>query len=405
MPQRRLLLGLFCVSSIASAQGAPPHASLHAPRGSEIPFLFEDERIYVPVRIGAAMKRWFILDTGASGTIIDAAVARAEHLQVAAGEAVEGAGSGSSEQSQASSVELEIGNVGMRVARPAVLDLVHLLGPTSGRAPAGIIGSQFFREHFVDIDFKRRRIAVAPPGAAPRAHFERSVPLTFIEQTPLAHVVLTLRNGRRVEANALVDLGAKSTFLIPEPFIEREDLRESVGKTVVTGFGAGVGGDTFYAFARASRLSFAAAGALGLDDPVIGLSVGGTLRSTWNEGLLGAEFLSSFRVGFDYRHARLFLARAGAVPRQFDRSGLFLVAAGDSLRKLLVRQVVKGSPGDEAGLLPGDEILTIDGNKAKDLGLEGARQRLKQSGDGIVTVGYRRGTDQLTARIALRDLI
>ena len=405
MPQRRLLLGLLCVSSIASAHGAPSRPSLRTPPRAKIPFLFEDARIYVPVRIGAATRRWFILDTGASGTIIDAAVAKAEHLQVAGGEAVEGAGSGSSEESKASSVKLEIGNVGMRVARPAVLDLAHLLGPTSGRAPAGIIGSQFFREHFVDIDFKRRRIAVAPPGAAPRAHFATSIPLTFIEQTPLAQVVLTLRNGRRVEARALVDLGAKSTFLIPEPFIEREDLRESVGKTVVTGFGAGVGGDTFYAFARASRLSLAAAPALGLDDPVIGLSVGGTLRSTSNEGLLGAEFLSSFRVGFDYRHARLFLAPAVVEARQFDRSGLFLVAAGVSLRQLLVRQVVKGSPGDKAGLLPGDEILTIDGSKAEDLGLDGARQRLKQSGERIVTVRYCRGTDQLTARIALRDLI
>lgn len=402
---RHLQIAFTGVLLLAGAQANSGRATPARATQSAIPFLFEDARIYVPVSIGRSPPRWFILDTGASSTIIDKAVAKAEHLRVEGSEAVHGAGAGSSDEGQSSSVALSLGRVPLRIERPAVLDLAHLLGPTSGRAPAGIVGSEFFREHFVDIDFARRRILVDPPEAQRKLFYSASVPLTFVEQTPLAHVALRLESGRTVEANALVDLGAKSTFLVPEPFIAREKLKEGVGKSVVTGFGAGVGGDTFYAFSRAARLSFAAVPALGVDRPVIGLSVGGTLRSTWNEGLLGAEFLSHFRIGFDYDHGRLFVGAARSLPNEFDRSGLFLVAAGDGLGRITVRGVLKGSPGEKAGLVDEDELIAIDGQDVSGIGLAGIREMLKQPGSRILTIIYRRGNGEHQAKLQLRDLL
>lgn len=402
---RYLLAASAAFSSIAGAELPSTSAAAAPATRNQIPFLYEDSRIYVPVRIGAGLQRWFILDTGASATIIDQSVAKAEHLEVAGSETVHGAGSGSSKEGQSSSIDLMLGGIAMHIDRPAVLDLARLLGPTSGRAPAGIIGSDFFSEHFVDIDFARRRIAIDPGMAERRLRYSTSVPLTFVEQTPLTHVTLKLQSGRTVEANALVDLGAKATFLVPEPFIAREKLRQAIGRSVTTGFGAGVGGDTFYAFGRASRLGFAAAPAFAIDRPVIGLSVGGTLRSTWNEGLLGAEFLSNFRIGFDYQHKRLLLGPAQAHPNAFDRSGLFLVASGGSLDRIIVRQVVKGGPGDKAGFLPMDEILAVDGKSAGRTGLAGLRQIFKEPGTTVLRIVYRRGTEQRTSELELRDLV
>jgi hypothetical protein len=373
------------------------------PRPVIIPFLYEDARLYVPVRIGGRLARWFILDTGATPTIVDTAVAREAGLTIFGSEIVRGAGSGSSQQSQSSAIRLSVGGVPLRIAKPAIMDLAQLLGPTSGRAPAGIIGSQFFREHFVDIDFVKRRMIIFPSGIDRRPAYAASVPLTFADWTPLTQVRLTLPAGRVITGNALVDLGAKSTFLIPEPFIDRERLREAFPKAVVTGFGAGVGGDTYYAFARARRLGLAHHDGLALDRPVIGLSVRGTLRSTWHEGLLGAEFLSRFRLGFDYTHRRLLLTQQSRQAAPFDRSGLFLVASGDELRQIQVRSVLAGGPGALAGLSPSDEILAIDGTPSERLGLPAIRERLKLQGSVLVV--YRHGTEHHSTQIQLRDLL
>ena len=399
-------LSFVAISLLPGASEGPamPQAFVGGTPNS-VKFLYEDARIYVPVRVGSGAVRWFILDTGATDTIIDGAVARAAHLPIRGRQTVAGAGAGTSQQRETKGLTLLIGNVPMHVARPAVLDLARLLGPTSGRSPAGIIGSQFFLEHFVDVDFDRRRITVYNPGEDRSAHYARAAKLTFADWTPLAHVVLTLPDGRLVRANALVDLGAKSTFLVPEPFIDREKLRDSFGKMVVTGFGAGVGGDTFYAFARARRLGFAGAPGAGVANPVIGLSVQGTLRSTWNEGLLGAEFLSGFRLGFDYRHQRLLMSLAHRQPQPFDRSGLFLVAAGPGLRGIVVRQILAGGPGEAAGMMKGDRLLAVNGAPVSDLGLAAVRARLKQPGNRSVAIIYLRGAVRRMVRLELGDLL
>lgn len=396
--------GLGCVLLCAmSAWAAPVEAAPDAASG--ITFLYEDARIYVPVRVGDLPAQWFILDTGATNTIIDTAVAAAAHLHVEHARMVNGAGRGESRQGDTTALELHVGAVPMTVGKPAVMDLAHLLGPTSGRAPAGIIGSQFFREHFVDIDFAARMLTVRPPGDAAAAAFTATIPLTFVESTPLAQVTLTLPGGKAVSATALVDLGAKSTFLLAEPFIERERLRQALPGAVTTGFGAGVGGDTSYAFARTRRLALTAAPAMALDGAVVGLSVGGTLRSTWRDGLLGAEFLARFRVGFDYAHQRLLLTPQASIPPRFDRSGLFLVAAGPDLTGIVVRQVLKGGPADAAGLAPGDEIVGIDDRSGASLRLVEVRDLLKDAARTAVAIRYRRAGVTGLAHVRLRELL
>jgi hypothetical protein len=391
-----LMFSLAMASAPALAGGAP---------ATSTGFLYEDARIYVPVRVGDLAPRWFILDTGATNTIVDTAVADAAHLHVGHARMVGGVGRGQSRQGDTGALELHVGTTPMVVAKPAVMDLAHLLGPTSGRAPAGIIGSQFFREHFVAIDFSTRTLTVRAPGDATPAEYVATVPLTFAEWTPLAHVALTLPGGRTVKADVLIDLGAKSTFLISEPFIERERLREAFPRAVTTGFGAGVGGDTYYAFARAQHLALADAPAVGMDGPVVGLSVGGTLRSAWHDGLLGAEFLARYRVGFDYAHQRLLLAPQGNPAPQFDRSGMFLVAAGPDLSEVVVRQVLKDGPADVAGLVPGDRILALDGTPAAALRLDGVRARLKEEARATVAISYRRGEETGRAQVRLRALL
>jgi hypothetical protein len=390
-----LVLATFAL--LASASDATPKAAF-------IPFQFEDSRVYVPVRIAGEPTRWFILDSGAGSIVIDSEVARASGLKPTKSEAITGAGAGSSQQAKAAPLALSVGGVPLRAAEPIVIDLGGLLGPTSGRRPAGIIGAQFFAEHFVDVDFVRHRLTLYPPMTQRRSFYASAVPLSFYGGLPLAGVVLKMPGGREVTAKALVDLGAKSTFLVPEPFIEREKLREAFPHAVESLLGAGLGGDTYYDFARSARLRFSGS-SLAVDQPVVGLSVRGTLRSTWNDGLLGADFLSRFRVAFDYGHDRLLLTQRSAIPAPFDRSGLFLVASGSDLSQIVVRSILANSPAARSGLMPGDEIVAVDGTPARAMSLSAIRDRLKRGGAVGVRLSYRRAGEERRVRFQLRDLI
>lgn len=394
----RLFAALAC--AFASA-----HVAQAAEAEPSFDFLYEEARVYVPVRIDGSEPLWFILDTGATPTIIDAAVARRLHLPTHGDTAVQGAGSGTSRQSQASPVRLTIGATTMEVAQPAVADLVGLLASTSGRVPAGLVGSQFFREHVVELDFERNRVALFAPETDRSARFEQSIAIDVSSGVPMTGATLALPSGRRVSMKVMVDLGAKSTLLVAEPFIARERLDDAFPVKVTTLFGAGVGGDTSYAFGRAMSLALDRDPRSAIADPVVGLSVGGTIRSTGFDALLGAEYLARFRVAFDYGASRLLMSPTHGPAPGFDRSGMFIVALDTGVEHLVVRQVLAGGPAAEAGIQPGDEIVSLDGRAASALRLPGARALLKEDRRVPVSVVHARDGRAMQASLRLRDLL
>ena len=116
--------------------------------------------------------------------------------------------------------------------------------------------------------------------------------------------------------------------------------------------------------------------ALSADDLVIGLSVGGTLKGGYYDGLLGAQFLSRYVVTIDYPNRLVTFEPRDQSERydRFDRSGAFLITDAKNPDSIVVHEVVPASPADEAGLSAGDQLTQINGVPTKRLGLAHIRQ-------------------------------
>lgn len=380
--------------------------AVHAGAGAiTLPFEYTDARLHVPVTIGDDPSlHAFILDTGAVSTGIDSTLAHRLGLAVSAGGTATGAGAGATRIGSTGPVDLHVGSARLHLATASVAPYDALLAATSGRRIDGIVGAQFFVEHVVIIDAGQRRITLHDPANWRYTGNGARIPLAFNHGVPMADVTLTLPDGRHLTAHAVIDLGAKSTFLVPEPFIDRSRLRAAFPRTVTMGLGAGMGGDTRYAFARATRLALAASPSVGLDQPVIGLSVNGALRSGWHDGLLGAAFLMRYRVIFDYAHQEMILEPLADAPAPaFDRSGLFLAAAGSDLHGIDVREVVAGSAADEAGLHPGDQLIAVDDKPVGQWKLWQLRDRLSEPRGGDVHIRVQRGAGATERVVVLRD--
>jgi len=136
----------------------------------------------------------------------------------------------------------------------------------------------------------------------------------------------------------------------------------------------------------------------------VGLSVNGTLRSTWYDGLLGAAFLSRYHVIFDYARKRLILEpRTDApAPTEFDMSGMFIVARAPAYREFDVREVAAGSPAHKAGIRADDVVITAEGREASTMNLDTLRGMLRDGDGRTVTVTLRRGDSTVVTRIVLR---
>jgi hypothetical protein len=364
----------------------------------EVPIEVEDERLYVPVVVEGLM-RSMVLDTGVSSTILDTDTAAALGLDAGELQPLTGVGTRSSTVGAVGPLQLLVGGVPLDARSPHVVPIDATLSAYTGRSAPGIIGAQFFGEHTVTIDFSAHRMQVGPAGTSEVPAGAIAVPITVEGGVPYATATLETARGDRVSMRVLVDLGAKATLLVTEPFLARSGLAARAGPAVRFLLGAGVGGPTRYDFVRASELRL---GGAGVKAPVVGLSVGGTLRSNGYDALLGLRFLRRFKLTLDYARSRLVLVPGPDVaePEAFDGSGLYVCARGTGPRRFEVEEVAAGSAADQAGLKRGDEVVEVDGAP-----FAGPLARLRRTLSGEpgskVRLGLRRGLDHVQATVVL----
>lgn len=368
-----------------------------------IPFTLDEARLYIPVTTPDGRVRSFILDTGASPTVIDAGVARELRLAVSGGVAVRGAGSGSTMVGESGRLDLSVGAVPLRLATVSVAPLDSLLGPHTGRRIDGIIGSQFFAEHVVEVDFDAAVLRVHPAAGYRYAGSGTVVRVELSAGVPIAAGSVGLPGGRTIPARMLVDLGAKANALFTEPFIAAQGLDTIIRGGAVATLGAGVGGETRYRFVRLPRLAVGSGTATRQDSVIAGLSIAGTLRGSAYDVLLGTGFLERYRLIIDHaRRRHIYEPRRGHHrPDAFDMSGMYLVADAVG-RRLRILRVESGSPAEEAGLRPGDDVVQIDGRGAESITLSGARALLREGDPRTVPVAYVRDGRRATTGIMLR---
>ena len=392
--------------AVAGVAGAQSTRARDVPRTvATIPFVLDDARLYVPVHVplggqGSAV-RWFIFDTGAQPTVLDAALADSMGVHVTPSGTTTGAGGGTTRVGDGGLLTLDVSGIPLGPVSVRIAPLDSLLGATSGRDIPGIIGSRFFREHVVELNFDSLAVRVSDPRTFHPPRDAVVVPLDVDGGIPYARGWLTTPDGRRVPLHMLVDLGAKSTLLLTEPFIRAQRLEGAFPSHVESPLGAGMGGPTRYAFVRAPFLDIATSSSpLRAKEALVGLSVGGTLRSTGYDGLLGADFLSRFHVTFVYARQRMYLVPRVPVPAntELDMSGLYLMS-DRAARQLVVQEVRPNSPAQSAGVRPGDALVTLDGRSTAELSLAVVRRLLRSEDGRVVRLVIAR--DGATREVAL----
>jgi len=382
-----------------------------AAAATAVPLQLEDARVYVPVRvpIGArgGAERWFIFDTGAQPTLLDGALADSMGVQVTSAGLTTGAGRGSTRVGNAGPLTLDVSGVPLGPITVRVAPLDSLLGATSGRGIPGVVGSRFFREHLVELDFDSLVMHASDPRTLSPPRDAIAVPLDIEGDIPYARGWLTTPDGRRIPMRLLVDLGAKSTLLITEPFIHAQRLDNAFPSRVENPLGAGMGGPTRYAFARAPALEIATSSApLRLAEALVGLSVGGTLRSAQYDALLGADFLTRYRVTFDYARRVMYLRpRSRTLPRaELDMSGMYLMS-DRAARRIIVEEVRPRSPAHAAGVRPGDVLVGLDGRLVGEMSLAAVRGVLRSQDGRVVRLVLARGGVTRDVMLTLRRVI
>ncbi len=394
---RSLLLIVSCCSA-SIAFGAVPMA-----RSSyRIPFELTNNLVVLQGSINNSKPLFLLLDTGASGSVINESRAKELGLNLE-GQTKAATGNGPVEASFVRGVTLNVSGIEFP---NLTLTSIRLSGLEAGfgRPVDGILGYEIFNRFVVEIDYISRIVTLHDPKSYKDSGSGQAIPLMIKDNRPFVRGKIMQVGTKAAEGNFEFDIGQVGAITLGESFTSEHELLKFSRKTLQTNTGSILAGKTS---AQIGRLQGLQLGRIIMQNPVTTFVRGnsGEEDTTDYAGLIGAEILRRFKVTIDYSRKQVLLEpnKHFREAYEFDMSGMSLTSGVD-FKTFKVRTLIENSPATEAGLRIGDIITAIDGKSTGQMTLEQIRQMFRQKGRRY-SLSVERGRSVLTLKIKTRRLI
>ncbi len=358
-----------------------------------IPFRFVGNHLFIPVTVKGT-QRWWVLDTGASMTVVDRVFADELGLDLQGemkGKAVE------------STVEVQftvlppfqIQGIEFDGQTAAVIDMTDLNRLLEYEV-SGILGFDFLSRFVTKVDYAAGLVSFYDPASF---RYSGSGNLWDIHIGDGTFTTQATLDGVHT-GTWLLDLGASHCSLISQKAREYG----YAAKKGVSRQGRGAGKSYTARLVRGDSLTFAG---FTVKRPTISYAPAtvDTVAIPDEIGALGNTLFRHFVLYVDYAGERIIVEPGANFAKVFpeDRSGLLVSRRAD--RKLGVLYVSPGTPAANAGLQEGDILESIDGISADQLGdLIGIREKLMADPGTTCVIEVTRSGKTLKLAMTLAEL-
>ena len=393
---RLFILVIFCALNLtAFSQNEKPFS---------VPFEASNNLIIVQTSVNGAKPLSFILDTGASGTVISESAAKDLGLKL------EGQGNASA---QGGEIEMAfVKQASLRLSKDVELPNLTLaairlngLEAGLGRKVDGILGYEIFKRFVVEIDYASRAVKFYEPQTYKYAGRGKTIPIVIEDNTPFVRAEVVPADQQSFEGNFLVNTGLTGTLAFNSPFVAQNKLLELLPNTKAITFGSILAGKSAGRIGRVKSLRF---GGILIENPVANFSqdAAGDDSDAESAGMIGGEVLRRFKLIVDYSRSQIILEPNKQISDayEFDMSGASLAAGGEGFKIFKVRSLIEKSPAAEAGLQVGDAIISINGKPTNEMTLEQIRRIFRQAGQ-IYKLSIRRNESPLEITLKTRRIV
>jgi len=360
-----------------------------------IPFEFIGDHIFVKVIVDCVESRW-ILDSGASVSVIDPAFA--DELGLESGGSMKGQGAGHAvDVTFVTLPGMRVGGIEFAEQQIASIEFSELLRSVYELEVTGILGYDFLSRFVSRIDIGEETLTVYDPD-----HFTYEGDGEVVDAPLRGNIfAVPVTLDDRFEGRWTLDLGASGlsmshSFGREHGFLDRKGI-------IGAGFGAGgrIEG-------RASRYDNIKVGGHEIGKPIISMptsEVEGAFRSAEISGNLGNDLFRRFVLYLDYGHQQVIFEKGADFETEFplQKGGLSAWRTDTGAYELYF--VSPGTPADQAGLEEGDTLLSINGIDVEHLGgLLAIRDLMRKDVDTTYRITVRRDGVRSDHELTLRDL-
>lgn len=335
-----------------------------------IPFRLIRDLVVVRLNINDKGPFNFVLDTGVGLMLItDPKLVDSINLVNKRTIKIEGLGEGDDLEAYiTSALNVQIPGLKSYDVGAAILKTDHFgLSNYAGISIHGLLGYEFFNNLAVKINFGDSTITVSQPKDMRRFRKGNKVALKIENRKPYLQAKITFTNGIKTTDKLIFDLGAGHPLSL-ENIIEKHGLPD---KFIAANLGVGLTGPIDGFISRVKEVDI---GKYKIKNVITSFPVSNSGEKTveQRDGNLGMGILKRFTLIVDYPDSVLYLKPGPKINDAYehDMSGLEYYRTGKDLDHVVISRVEPGSPGDEVGLEPGDEIMAINFKPVNKMTLE-----------------------------------
>jgi predicted aspartyl protease len=252
----------------------------------------------------------------------------------------------------------------------------------------GIIGYSFLSRYIVKLNYDTMLMEIFTPGEIkyPRGgHLLRPLLASIPIQT------INFREKDKYQNRFYFDTGAGLSFLLSEDYIRDSALLKNKKKPPLITQAEGLGGKmtmrlTTINEVRLGPYKFRNVPTFLFDDEY------NVTSYPFLGGLIGNDLLRRFNIILNYRKREIHIIPNKAYKEPFDYAytglGVYYIDG-----KVVVEDVVKGSPGEEGGFIPGDIILGINNNFSNNIQVY--KSMMQNLGEKLKFVVLRNGAPEI----------
>jgi len=394
---RVLWLMIFCFSASLTFGAVPQVRSSY-----RIPFELTNNLVVLRGSINNSRPLFLLLDTGASGSVINESRAKELGLNLE-GQTKAATGNGPVEASFVRGVTLSVSGIEFS---DLTLTSIRLSGLEAGfgRPVDGILGYEIFNRFVVEIDYISRILTLHDPKSYEYSGSGHTIPIVIKDNRPFVRARVMQVNAKVAEGNFEFDIGQVGALTLGESFTSKNELLKFTRNTLQISTGSILVGRTNAQIGRIQKLQL---GRFIIQNPFTTFVPGnsGEEDTTDYAGLIGAEILRRFKVTIDYSRRQVLLepTKHFREAYEFDMSGMSLTSGVD-FKTFKVRTLIENSPATEVGLHIGDTITAIDGKSTGQMTLEQIRHMFRQEGRRY-SLSIKRNESVLPIKIKTRRLI
>ncbi len=372
-----------------------------------MPFTFVNNLVIIPITINNQITLKFILDTGANNIILTEKIF-GDIMGLDYDRTISIAGPGSVDEVSA----YVVNGVGLRLPkgiRGRYLSMLVLeqdyiqLKENLGEDVYGIIGFDVFSRFVVEINFTKLEVTFHRPETFKPPRFYKSIDMTVERSKPYINVVVQ-QKGEMDTLKLMIDTGASHAMLLD---LSKSDVLTLPDSTIDTTLGQGIGGEILGSIGRFERVKM---GNFDLRNVLVSIPFEGeysnVIKRGSRNGTIGGHALLHFNCIIDYPHRKFYLKRNNNYrsPFQYDMSGL-KISYLENPKRYEVTSVMERSPAYDAGILPGDEILFINGKDIENSKLGDINGLLRSKSRRHIRATILRDGKKMTFKFRLRKMI